>query len=206
MLFNGRTAAEVGVHLRNFAKFVEQEDRHLPLLTVRESLTMSERFQHAHVDVGSASKVDTILDVLRLRNCADTIVGNEFIRGVSGGEKRRLTIGEMLMGNPRVLCLDEVTCVQHRVMLAASCARAALMFVCVSMSVFVFCVGHRTGLDSTTAFEIISSLQAWASETGGTLVASLLQPTPEIMALFDNVVLLQEGHVVFAGERQGACG
>lgn len=43
----------------------------------------------------------------------------------------------------------------------------------------------------------------WAKETGGTIVASLLQPIPEIFDLFENVVLLQEGHVVFAGPRTG---
>lgn len=42
-------------------------------------------------------QVDTVLDVLRLRRCENTVVGNEFVRGVSGGEKRRLTIGEMLV-------------------------------------------------------------------------------------------------------------
>lgn len=60
-----------------------------------------------------------------------------------------------------------------------------------------------TGLDSTTSFEILNALRIWAKETGGTIVASLLQPIPEIFDLFENVVLLQEGHVVFAGPRTG---
>ena len=42
-------------------------------------------------------QVDTILSTLRLESAADTVVGNEFIRGVSGGEKRRLTLAEMLV-------------------------------------------------------------------------------------------------------------
>jgi ABC-type multidrug transport system ATPase subunit len=58
---------------------------------------------------GAPSKVDTVINTLRLQNCADTLAGNGVIRGISGGEKRRLSIAEMLMGNPRVLCLDEIT-------------------------------------------------------------------------------------------------
>lgn len=42
-------------------------------------------------------QVDDVLNILKLQRAADTVVGNEFIRGVSGGEKRRLTIGEMLV-------------------------------------------------------------------------------------------------------------
>ena len=38
-----------------------------------------------------------MLKALRLEGAANTIVGNAFIRGVSGGEKRRLTIGEALV-------------------------------------------------------------------------------------------------------------
>jgi hypothetical protein len=54
-------------------------------------------------------QVDTVLDVLRLRRCENTVVGNEFVRGVSGGEKRRLTIGEMLV-RPKVVTV-RCTCI-----------------------------------------------------------------------------------------------
>lgn len=41
-------------------------------------------------------------------------------------------------------------------------------------------------------------------DTNATMVASLLQPIPEVFELFDNVILLQEGHLVYAGHRAGA--
>jgi ABC-type multidrug transport system ATPase subunit len=47
---------------------------------------------------GVRSKVDTVIEVLRLQNCKDTVVGNGVIRGISGGEKRRLSLAEMLVG------------------------------------------------------------------------------------------------------------
>ena len=50
----------------------------------------------------------------------------------------------------------------------------------------------------------MAALQTWCKETNGNVVASLLQPIPEIFDLFTNVVLLQEGYVVYAGPREGA--
>lgn len=57
----------------------------------------------------AAGRVDRVLRVLALSGCADTLVGNELIRGISGGERRRLTIGETLVTNARVLLLDEIS-------------------------------------------------------------------------------------------------
>ena len=48
---------------------------------------------------GSDIVTEFIIRVLRLTNCADTPLGNEMIRGVSGGERKRVTLGEMLVGN-----------------------------------------------------------------------------------------------------------
>ena len=54
-------------------------------------------------------KVDLLLSVLGMHECADTIAGNAVIRGISGGQKKRLTIGEFMITNSRVLLLDEPT-------------------------------------------------------------------------------------------------
>ncbi|CAN0919518.1 Pleiotropic drug resistance protein 1 [Linum grandiflorum] len=50
-----------------------------------------------------------VIKVLGLEDCADTIVGNEMRRGISGGQKKRLTIGEMLVGPARVFLMDEIS-------------------------------------------------------------------------------------------------
>ncbi|EEY58431.1 ATP-binding Cassette (ABC) superfamily [Phytophthora infestans T30-4] len=41
---------------------------------------------------------DVIVEQLGLQNCLDTVIGNELKRGVSGGERRRVTTGEMEFG------------------------------------------------------------------------------------------------------------
>lgn len=51
------------------------------------------------VTLGSPQVEDVIAE-LRLRQCANTRVGNEHLRGVSGGERRRVSIGVQLLWNP----------------------------------------------------------------------------------------------------------
>ncbi|CAK7353518.1 unnamed protein product [Dovyalis caffra] len=52
---------------------------------------------------------DYILKILGLDICADTMVGDEMVRGISGGQKKRLTTGEMLVGPARALFMDEIS-------------------------------------------------------------------------------------------------
>lgn len=50
-----------------------------------------------------------MIELLGLEKCADTVVGNTQIRGISGGEKKRVNVGMELIGNPNLLFLDEPT-------------------------------------------------------------------------------------------------
>ena len=47
-----------------------------------------------------------MLEELELTNCADTLVGNTLEKGISGGEKRRVSIGIELLTDPPVIFLD----------------------------------------------------------------------------------------------------
>lgn len=59
-----------------------------------------------------------------------------------------------------------------------------------------------TGLDSSTTYQIVNSLQKWVHILDGTAVISLLQPAPETYDLFDDVILLSDGHIVYQGPRE----
>ncbi|KAF8393290.1 hypothetical protein HHK36_021531 [Tetracentron sinense] len=52
---------------------------------------------------------DYILKILGLEVCADTMVGDEMLRGISGGQRKRVTTGEMLVGPAKVLFMDEIS-------------------------------------------------------------------------------------------------
>ena len=52
------------------------------------------------------NRVNNLLEVMKLESCQNTFVGNELIKGISGGERKRASIGYELITNPRLLILD----------------------------------------------------------------------------------------------------
>ena len=91
--------------------YVVQDDICSGTLTVRENLFFSIHLRLPN-DVSNDEKTDRVSQViaeLGLEACADTRVGTEYLRGVSGGEKRRTCIGMELVLSPKILFLDEPT-------------------------------------------------------------------------------------------------
>jgi ABC-type multidrug transport system ATPase subunit len=80
-------------------------------LTVRETLTYAARFKlpSGTSSTEMKSRVDQVLDDFGLTRVADTVVGNALLRGVSGGEKRRVTLAAQLITFPPIVLLDEPT-------------------------------------------------------------------------------------------------
>ncbi|MFS7980698.1 putative ABC-type maltose transporter [Helianthus anomalus] len=181
--------------------YISQYDTHIGEMTVRETLAFSAKCQGVgsryemlaelsrrekdanikpdpDIDIfmkASASKgqeanvvTDYTLKLLGLDICADTLVGDQMIRGISGGQKKRVTTGEMIVGPSKVLLMDEIS----------------------------------TGLDSSTTFQIVKSLRQFLHILEGTAVISLLQPAPETYDLFDDIILLTDGKIVYQGPRE----
>ena len=100
---------------RSIAAFVPQHDLLIPTLTVKETLKFHADLRLPRNSDGKMSKelrkerVHNILRQLRLDHCADTLVGDHMLRGISGGEKRRLSIAIALLTEPGVIFLDEPT-------------------------------------------------------------------------------------------------
>lgn len=61
-----------------------------------------------------------------------------------------------------------------------------------------------TGLDSSTTHQIVKYLRHTTHALDGTTVISLLQPDPETYELFDDIILLSEGQIVYQGPREAA--
>ena len=57
------------------------------------------------------------------------------------------------------------------------------------------------GLDSSTAFQSVTCLQQLVHITDATVLVSLLQPAPETFDLFDDLILMSEGKIVYHGPR-----
>uniref|UniRef100_A0AAV1U8R7 ABC transporter domain-containing protein n=1 Tax=Peronospora matthiolae TaxID=2874970 RepID=A0AAV1U8R7_9STRA len=190
--YNGTPAKDLRKCLPQFVSYVAQRDKHYPLLTVKETL----EFAHAccggglskrdeqHLINGSPEENKAALDAARamfkhypdiviqqlgLENCQNTIVGDAMTRGVSGGERKRVTTGEMEFGNKYVMMMDEIS----------------------------------TGLDSAATFDIITTQRSLAKKFRKTIVISLLQPSPEVFELFDDVIM-NEGYQMYHGPRAEA--
>ncbi|KAG5055661.1 hypothetical protein JHK85_008171 [Glycine max] len=181
--------------------YIGQHDLHYGEMTVRETLDFSGRclgvgtryqmleellrrekqagikpdpeidaFMKATAIYGQKTNLQTdyVLKIIGLDICADTLVGDNMRRGISGGQRKRVTTGEMLVGPAKALFMDEIS----------------------------------TGLDSSTTFQICKFMRQMVHIMDETMVISLLQPAPETYELFDDVILLSEGQIVYQGQRE----
>ncbi|CEM34861.1 unnamed protein product [Vitrella brassicaformis CCMP3155] len=91
--------------------FVQQKDVFYGQLTVHETVLMAARLRlpSKHSTNDKEAFVGELLSQLGLAKCANTLVGDDKRRGVSGGEKKRLSLGCELVGTPAVIFADEPT-------------------------------------------------------------------------------------------------
>ncbi|GAV88492.1 ABC_tran domain-containing protein/ABC2_membrane domain-containing protein [Cephalotus follicularis] len=91
--------------------YVMQDDLLFPMLTVEETLMFSAEFRlpRSLSMRRKKARVQALIDQLGLRNAAMTVIGDEGHRGVSGGERRRVSIGTDIIHDPILLFLDEPT-------------------------------------------------------------------------------------------------
>ncbi|KAG6433821.1 hypothetical protein SASPL_105439 [Salvia splendens] len=97
-------------HLRKICGFIAQEDTLFPLLTVKETLMFSAKFRLKEMSARDREdRVDCLMQELGLVHVADTFVGDEDNRGISGGERKRVSIAVDVIHDPPILLLDEPT-------------------------------------------------------------------------------------------------
>ncbi|CAA6655701.1 unnamed protein product [Spirodela intermedia] len=107
ILLNGRkTKLSFGT-----AAYVTQDDNLIGTLTVRETILYSAglRLPDNMPWKDKRDLVDSTINEMGLQDCADTVIGNWHLRGISGGEKRRVSIAIEILMRPRLLFLDEPT-------------------------------------------------------------------------------------------------
>ena len=91
------------------------------------------------------------------------------IKGLSGGEKKRLAIGVEMITNPKILFLDEPT----------------------------------SGLDSFSSYKLIKLLKEQAGR-GKMIISTIHQPSSQTFSLFDRLILMCDGNIVFQGPARDA--
>nr|CCA16626.1 ATPbinding Cassette (ABC) Superfamily putative [Albugo laibachii Nc14] len=188
--YNGVPQSDLTKTLSQFVAYVTQRDYHFPTLTVKETFQFAhdfctpvskeeiyQRLSSGTIEENESARAivdheidlhpDLVIANLGLKHCENTVVGDEMLRGVSGGERKRVTTGEMQFGFKEASMMDEIS----------------------------------TGLDSAATFDIVQTLQSMAQTYKKTIVIALLQPPPDVFELFDNLILLNQGKVLYQGPR-----
>ncbi|KAM3567811.1 hypothetical protein VYU27_010050, partial [Nannochloropsis oceanica] len=156
---------------RHMIGLVPQDEALFPTLTVQETLLFSAelRLPASMSLAAKKERVEQVMEELNLTGVKDSLIGDKLHRGVSGGERKRVSIGKELAYQPQLLLCDEPT----------------------------------SGLDSFTSVKVMKLLRQLA-ERGRTLACTIHQPSSDIFARFDQLMLLVSGRVVYYGKSKQA--
>ncbi|TWU75854.1 hypothetical protein ED733_005380 [Metarhizium rileyi] len=110
LTFNGAVPSDSVI--RSVCSYVcQDDDALLPSLTVRETLRFAAGLRlPSFMSRGEkCRRAEEVLMKLGLKDCANNLIGSDLIKGISGGEKRRVSIAVQVLTDPRILLLDEPT-------------------------------------------------------------------------------------------------
>lgn len=112
----GITPKEMHSHHRGEAIYTAEVDVHFPMLSVGDTLTFASRARRPRTlpegvqpDTFANHLRDVVMAMFGISHTVDTRVGNDFIRGVSGGERKRVTIAEAALSGAPLQCWDNST-------------------------------------------------------------------------------------------------
>jgi ABC-type multidrug transport system ATPase subunit len=152
--------------LSNEISYVPQDSFLLGELTPRETLRNALLMKRPCPEEESAVEIDNLLKKFGLSSVADNMIGTIFVRGLSGGEKKRVEICSELIScvtavEPAILLLDEPT----------------------------------SGLDGSIAFEVLTAIKDILKSKQGlvSVILTIHQPNKRILDLFDHIMLLGRG-------------
>lgn len=89
--------------------FVQQDDILIGVMTPYELFEFAYKIRSGKEGTEVHERVEKVLDKLGLQLCKNTRIGGWLERGISGGERRRASIGYEIITNPALLLLDEPT-------------------------------------------------------------------------------------------------
>eukprot|EP00929_Paragymnodinium_shiwhaense_P091301 TRINITY_DN51308_c0_g2_i1.p1 TRINITY_DN51308_c0_g2~~TRINITY_DN51308_c0_g2_i1.p1 ORF type:complete len:656 (+),score=104.14 TRINITY_DN51308_c0_g2_i1:25-1992(+) len=136
---------------RKHCVLVAQQDFHWPFLTCRESMQYMADFCLSLQREEREAIVNEMIEKMGLKSCENTRVGNHLVSGLSGGEKRRLSIATAMMKSPLVIFLDEPTSGLDAA--AAASIMKFLKTMAVECNVAVVCTIHQPASSVFAGFD-----------------------------------------------------
>jgi ATP-binding cassette subfamily G (WHITE) protein 2 (PDR) len=170
--YDGLTPSQIRNNYRGDVTYSAETDVHFPHLTVGQTLNFAASLrvpQNRPEGISRDEYAERITQVYMamygLSHTNKTNVGNDVVRGVSGGERKRVSIAEVSLCGSYLQCWDNAT----------------------------------RGLDSATALEFIKALKTQAQVMDVTSLIAIYQCSQDAYDLFDNCILLYEGHQIYSG-------
>lgn len=154
--------------LKAMSAYVMQDDLMHAELTVEETLTYSAELRMNKDTTSTERKirVEEVMELMGITHCRDVIIGDSRRKGISGGERKRVSVGIEILSRPKLVFLDEPT----------------------------------SSLDSSTAYSVCLALKNLSDSGECTVVCTIHQPQPKIFNLFDNLILMRKGQIVYQGQ------
>lgn len=152
--------------------YVYQSDMLIATLTVEETIRYSTwlHLSSSLSDFEKEARVQSVITQLSLERVRRNKVFDEVTQcGLSGGERKRLSIATQIVADPRFILLDEPT----------------------------------SGLDSALSMEVMSTVRKFCTKDR-TVLTTIHQPSRAIFALFDKVLILVQGRLIFYGSTNNA--
>ncbi|ELU36663.1 ABC drug exporter AtrF [Rhizoctonia solani AG-1 IA] len=192
--YAGFDAQEFGKRYAGQAAYNMEDDIHYPLLSVAQTLQFALKLKSPGRLLPEQTRAElndevlsTLLSMLNIAHTRNTVVGNEFVRGVSGGERKRVSIAEMMVSD----------IIMNNLLAANTCHQASRAVVCSWDN-------STRGLDASTALDYAKSLRIMTDIFKLTTFVSLYQAGEGIYDQFDKVLLIDEGRQVYFGPAKEA--
>eukprot|EP00906_Rhabdomonas_costata_P025472 RCo036412 len=181
--YNGVPRAQV--LLPKVAAYLPPQDLHIPQLTVRETVEFAFAavfgVDQLKAPPDTTEALEALLRVWRLAvEIQLTLMGIDHV-------------GDVIVGNDSV---RGISWGQRRAVTSAE--------LLVNRYPLVFADEISTGQDTKTTIELCSSLVTYAHAMNATVAVVLLQPPPEVYELFDDLIMMAKGHIVYQGPAREA--
>ncbi|GAA5983158.1 hypothetical protein JCM5350_007901 [Sporobolomyces pararoseus] len=179
---------------QDFFSFVEQDDALLGVLTVRETVSFAAKLSLGSNYPGIDRHIDSTLRSLGLQDIANNKIGTPLQRGISGGQKRRVTIACSVVTKPQILVLDEPTSG-----LDASSSREVVTFLrylAKELNMLVIATIHQPNFETFSLFDNLLLLAGGRTMYNGPVaeldayLAWTGSPTPKFCNPADHCVQL----------------
>ena len=188
--YDSLTPKEVASNYRGDVQYSPEDDVHFPTLTVEETIRFAAKTRTPHARAGGRSRdehIEIVTDILTtvfgLGHARKTLVGDAGIRGISGGEKKRVSICEALACQSLVNCWDKYATLPK------------YLNHCASDAIY----SSTRGLDSSTALEFVQALRIGTDIARITTAVTVYQGSESVYDNFDKVCVIYDGRMVYYG-------